>query len=132
MLLPVWFPAMTVRAHPLDQSSHPSPRKCIRLVMLIPDELGKFLIAHAKIRNWVERPSGIHLGHYHALIDRHCHKDSPNSPECELLDTHQEALINAHLSLINYALHMGISYDRWETVVNIMLEKDPDDDPKIH
>ena len=43
----------------------------------------------------------------------------------------QEALIYAHVSLINYALRMGISYDRWKTVVNIMLEKDPGD-PKIH
>lgn len=89
----------------------------------------------AKIRNWMEStttsPSGIHLGHYHALIARHCHKDSPSSPECELLDAHQEALIYAHVSLINYALRMGISYDRWKTVVNIMLEKDPGD-PKIH
>ena len=76
-------------------------------------------------------PSGIHLGHQHALVVRHCHKDSPNSPECELLDAHQEALINAHVSLINYALRMGISYDLWKTVVNIMLEKDPGD-PKIH
>jgi hypothetical protein len=88
-----------------------------------------------KICNWVESttrsPSGIHLGHHHALIARHCLKDSPNSPECELIDAHQEALIYAHVLLINYALCMGISYDRWKTVVNIMLEKDPGE-PKIH
>jgi len=88
-----------------------------------------------KIRTWVEStttlPSGIHLGHYHALIARHCHKESLNSPECELLDAQQETLIYAHVSLINYALRMGISYDRWKTVVNIMLEKDPGE-PKIH
>ena len=88
-----------------------------------------------KIRTWVEStttsPLGIHLGHYHALIARHCHKDSFNSPECALLDAHQKELIYAHVSLINYALCMGISYDRWKTVVNIMLEKDPGE-PKIH
>jgi hypothetical protein len=78
------------------------------------------------VESTITWPSGIHLGHYHALIARHCHKDSPNSPECELLDAQQEALINAHVSL-----RMGISYDRWKTVVNIMLEKDPGD-PKIH
>ena len=68
----------------------------------------------AKIRNWVESTttalSGIHWGHYHALIVRHCHKNSPNSPECELSDAQQEALIYAHVSLIKYALRMGISY----------------------
>ena len=53
-------------------------------------------------------PSGIHLGHYHALIARHCHKDLPNSPEWELLDAQQEALIYAHVSMINYAVRMGI------------------------
>ena len=88
-----------------------------------------------KICTWVEStttlPSGIHLGHYHALITRHCHKDSPKAPECELLDAHQEALIYAHVLLINYALCMGISYDRCKMVVNIMLEKDPGE-PKIH
>jgi hypothetical protein len=40
-------------------------------------------------------------------------------------------VIYAYVSLINYALRMGISYDRWKTIVNFMLEKDLGE-PKIH
>ena len=86
-----------------------------------------------KIKKWDERtstsPSGLHLGHYHALW-RHSGLSTKN-PLRETIELGQSKLIEARVSLLNYALRFGYSYERWRNVVNVMLTKDPGK-PRIH
>ena len=87
-----------------------------------------------KIKAWDERTStspasNIHLGHAKAYFARHLlEKDSPEEVE---LEDQRQRILHGHLTLLNYALHFGYSYTRWQTIVNAMLEKDPGT-PKIH
>ena len=86
-----------------------------------------------RVRRWNEgtstSPSGIDLGHIHALIQRHSiDKDDPAFDDIEM---QRKALLRAHVVLINYALRFGYSFKRWQTVVNIMIEKEANN-PKIH
>jgi hypothetical protein len=86
-----------------------------------------------RLLRWDERtttsPSGLHLGHAKALVVP-LHLDA-KSEEGIQLNEQQQALFDAHLSLINYALHHGYSYARWKSIVNVMIEKDPGN-PKIN
>ena len=91
-----------------------------------------------KLRVWREStstsPSGLHLGHYKALIARHSFTstadESDLSPECiarrSEVNHKQEVIRHVRLSLINYALERGYSYKRWQQIVNSVLFKDPD------
>jgi hypothetical protein len=80
-----------------------------------------------RLKRWDERtttsPSGLHLGHAKALVVR-LHVDD-TSDEGILLKAQQQELFAAHLSMINYALKHGHSYERWKSIVNVMIEKDP-------
>ena len=95
---------------------------------LVKDEL------LGKIKAWNERTStspltGVHLGHAKAYIaDTNL---APKSEELLAFESQREAIIEGHLVLLNYALHFGYSYTRWQSIVNAMLEKDPGS-PKIH
>jgi hypothetical protein len=86
-----------------------------------------------RLRRWDERtttsPSGLHLGHAKALVVP-LHLDE-QSVEGILLKEQQQELFAAHLSMVNYALQHGYSYDRWKSIVNVMIEKDPGN-TKIH
>ena len=91
-----------------------------------------------KLQVWSEStttsPSGMHLGHYKALIAKHSFSsdlpDEELTPEfCAQRDevnSKQKDLFQIHLTLINYALQRGASYTRWHTIVNTILFKDPD------
>jgi hypothetical protein len=81
-----------------------------------------------KIKHWKEGtstfPSGMHLGHYHAMVARHEYSGLTASLEKDELDWKQSAIQSAHLALTNYALMHGYSFERWwRTVVNVMLHK---------
>jgi hypothetical protein len=88
-----------------------------------------------KIKHWKESistsPSGMHLGHYHAMVARHEYSGLTNSLEKDELDWKQSAIQAAHLALANFALTHGYSFKRWRTVVNVMLHKEPGNS-KIH
>ena len=51
--------------------------------------------------------------------------------EADDVRSHQEQLLRATTSLLNYAIKFGYTYHRWTKVVNIMLQKDPGN-PRIH
>ena len=91
-----------------------------------------------KLEVWSEStttsPSGLHLGHYKAMIGRHTHSiDAPDeslSPAYvavrNKLNQKQQEIRELHLRLLNYALERGHSFKRWHTVANTILFKDPD------
>ncbi|KAI2507028.1 hypothetical protein MHU86_7413 [Fragilaria crotonensis] len=88
----------------------------------------------SKLKLWSESPSGMHLGHYKALIARHSYPseaaDEDLTPDYrekqDTLNYRQQALRSLRLALINYSLERGYSFQRWQKVVNTMLFKDPD------
>ena len=90
----------------------------------------------SKLRTWREStstsPSGLHLGHYKAMVSRHKYSEAdPTDPARIELDNIQQDLLTLHLRLVNYALRTGYSYSRWNQVVNTMLWKEPGN-YKIH
>ncbi|KAI2491604.1 hypothetical protein MHU86_22948 [Fragilaria crotonensis] len=106
-----------------------------------------------KLKAWREStttsPSGMHLGHYKALLANHKYShvpplgnsENPDDPETQehirLLhlkseyDQMQRSLLELHLSLLNYALERGYSFLRWQCIANTILFKDPGN-VKIH
>ena len=103
---------------PLDRSTHP----------IRPEiDLNSF---REKLKSWREStttsPSGMHLGHFRAMISRHKYSDrDPQDPDRLRLDRIQSDICMLHLRLINYALSRGYSYRRWQQVVSSMLWKEP-------
>ena len=99
----------------------------------VPYELSESALL-GKIKAWSEKTStspltGIHLGHAKAYIAQTTL--TPKSDEHEEFQTKRSSIIQGHLILLNYALKFGYSYQRWQSIVNAMLEKDPGT-PKIH
>ena len=80
-----------------------------------------------KIKNWREAtstsPSGLHLGHYHAMVQRHSYSNS-ESPARHELDAKQRELLRAHVAVINYCIRNNYVLDRWKNIVNVMIRKD--------
>ena len=71
----------------------------------------------------------MHLGHLKAYWADHT---LPNdSTEAQELDDVRQKILNGHLTLLNYAIQFGYSFDKWKCIVNTMLEKDKGI-PKIH
>jgi hypothetical protein len=92
-----------------------------------------------KLKVWSEStttsPSGLRFGHYKALIARHAYSTSASDDELtdnfkakrDELNRRQAALLELHLSMLNYSLERGYSYQRWqETVANTIIFKDTD------
>lgn len=91
-----------------------------------------------KLRKWSERtatsPSGLHLGHYKALITplRDLADDfTVDKQTLRQVESQQEDILSVHLALLNYSLTTGYSFRRWKTVASKMIQKDPTDS-RIH
>ena len=87
-----------------------------------------------KIKVWDERTStspltAVHLGHAKAYLA--AHDLVPETPECIDLEQTRAAIIDGHVTILNYALQFQHSYTRWQSIVNAILEKDPGK-PRIH
>jgi hypothetical protein len=86
-----------------------------------------------KICAWNENtstsPSGFHLGHSKVLLAPH--DLPPDSAECLTLETNREHLITWQVQLLHLALINRYSYDRWKTIVNVMILKE-ENNFKIH
>ncbi len=77
-------------------------------------------------------PSGLHLGHYKALIARHQYSNTPEDEDEEdhrqnhdRLNRMQKKMLDLHLALLNYALTRGYSYHWWKKVANTILFQNP-------
>jgi hypothetical protein len=94
----------------------------------------------SKLKIWSKStstsPSGLHLGHYKALISRHQYSDiDPDDGELsakrDKWNRMQQKLLDIHVRMLNYALERGYTYQRWHTVANAILFKD-NDNVRIH
>ena len=74
-------------------------------------------------------PSGLHLGHYHALIKPH--HIARTDPAFAEVEQQRLAILDLHINLLNYAMKHGYSLTRWQTIVNVMIAKEPGNS-KIH
>jgi hypothetical protein len=87
----------------------------------------------ARLKVWREAtttsPSGVDLSHYKALVAKN--DLDPTSVEADALEVKRKQLILAHVQLINYATKHKYTYDRWKTIVNVMIQKEPGNS-KIH
>ena len=74
-------------------------------------------------KRWRERtttsPLGLHLGHYKTLVQAKPEKNEDGSMRYGLDDQ----LFEIEASRANIALQYGFVFERWETIVNLMLEK---------
>ena len=89
-----------------------------------------------EMKTWREStttsPFGRHLARYKALFTN-IPIDPQEGPEKELsLSDKQEKIAEVKLAIINYCKrHMYVVLNRWKTIVNVMIFKDPGD-YKIH
>ena len=88
-----------------------------------------------KIRKWREStttsPSGRHLGRYKALFAKGIH-DSSDIESADAFAAKQKAIAKVILTIINFCIQTGHVLDRWKTVVNTMIFKEPAGDFRIH
>ena len=82
-----------------------------------------------RLKLWTEAtttsPSGLHLGHYKALVNSHLHSCKKEEDEDRIeYDTYQQVLLQFRTNLLNYAIKWRYSLQRWHTVINRMLMKD--------
>ncbi|KAL7569758.1 hypothetical protein ACA910_005702 [Epithemia clementina (nom. ined.)] len=80
-----------------------------------------------KIQNWPEAtstsPSGFHLTHSKALVAKF-QLDSDNEEDM-LFKSRRQELITWQVQLLNLAICNQYSYTRWQTIVNFMILKEP-------
>ncbi|KAG7374543.1 hypothetical protein IV203_013638 [Nitzschia inconspicua] len=73
-------------------------------------------------------PSGMHLGHYKAIIkpfpvpENYDYEDPDKPPLCEDL---RNDLVQGQLQLVKYAIKHSYCYNRWSKVATFMIQKEP-------
>ena len=71
----------------------------------------------------------MHLVHLKAYWAKHTLE--VESTEAQELNTTPQQILDGHLTLLNYAITFGYSFNRWKNIVNTMLKKDKGL-PKLH
>ena len=66
-------------------------------------------------------PSGLHLGHYKTLAQ--VKPGSEKHEDGEVKYSLSEQMFEMEASRANIAMKYGFVFERWETIVNLMLEK---------
>jgi hypothetical protein len=98
----------------------------------LPSQLTKAELLNALLV-WNEgtstSPSKMSLRHYHVMFRRHDYQ--ANNMKAEVFEAKQEWLVQSQLTLLNYALQSGHSFQRWKMIVYVMIQKDPGNS-KIH
>ena len=100
------------------------------------DNFLQYTSIEKRIKIWKEdtttSPSGLHLGHYKALVNSHLYslKDEEDETRQEY-DQYQYKLLTFRQQLLNYAIKWQYSIKRWKKVINRMIMKDPSN-WKIH
>ena len=74
-------------------------------------------------------PSGRHLGHYNSLIATI--NRLLDEEEREQLQQIQQDIMSCYIGVINYAIKHRYSLERWRTIMNNMIYKEPGN-VKIH
>ena len=74
-------------------------------------------------------PSGRHLGHYKACVTTIDRSLFPK--ERTRLKRLQDQISQLYVTMINYSTKHKYSFDRWKTIVNMMIYKEPGN-VKIH
>lgn len=74
-------------------------------------------------------PSNRHLDHYHALMNPDGLDET--KPHKRHMKTVRENIWKMHFEILQYAVSNGHCFERWQQVVNTLIEKDQGD-PKIH
>jgi hypothetical protein len=104
---------------------------------LIPAEINSDDFA-GKIKSWKETtstsPSGRHLGRYKALYAKgpfESHLDTEEEAPYKQFVHEQSAIAQLLLSILNHCIRNGHILERWKTIVNTMIFKDPGN-YKIH
>ena len=71
-------------------------------------------------------PSGLHLGHYKALVANHIHSSKDdNDVDKKEFDKMQRELLQFRTNFINYCIKWGYTPKRWKYVINRILMKKP-------
>jgi hypothetical protein len=106
---------------------------------LLPETIS-FDEFRGKMSSWREStstsPSGRHLGRYKALFAKGPYQADPEGDPTEtakysLLITAQHRIAESIVAIINYCIQTGYVLERWKTIVNAMIFKDPGN-YKIH
>jgi hypothetical protein len=50
---------------------------------------------------------------------------NPSTDKGNLLEAQRQAILQAQVQLLNYALNQSYSVERWKNVVNVMIGKEP-------
>ena len=113
------------------QDLHPAVQTLVKTMMTEPasSPVSKYVttpMLRAKFSKWREStttsPSGLHLGHWRAIsVD---YKEAYDEATAEKIWAIQEYILQVHANLINYALKWNYAYERWRTIITLMIFKE--------
>ena len=80
-----------------------------------------------KMKTWRETtstsPSGIHLGHYKALVAKHQYPT--NTDKANQIESLQFQMVQLQCNILNLCIAHQSCLHCWKTVASVLLEKDP-------
>ena len=93
-------------------------------IRIIPWENAQMARKHRHLSlSTVTSPSGRHLGRYNALFNKGVYQ--PDDDEYKNFCTKQQEIAQLIIRVINFCIRTGYALQRWLTVINTMICKDP-------